>query len=108
MRIRPTGIDTPERGECYYTEATEATRRLVGSQPVLLKRDMSKWDSWRRLLRHVYTQEGCWVNGALVREGYAWVTIYPPDDHYMARLYWLEAQAIAKNAGGMERVGGKT
>lgn len=105
FRVRLLCIDTPERGRCYYTEATERTRALVEGQRVLLERDTCEWDSYGRLLRYVYTQDGQWVNGVLVRAGYAQVTIYPPDDRYSARLHWLEAQAIAENAGGWGECG---
>ena len=100
FRVRLIGVDTPERGECFFTEATERTRALVGGQRVLLQRDTSERDGFGRLLRYVYTEDGRWVGGALVREGYAQVAIYPPDDRYSPRLYWLEGQARAENAGG--------
>ena len=36
----------------------------------------------------------------LVREGFAQVTIYLPDDRYSAALYRLQAMATAENKGG--------
>ena len=36
----------------------------------------------------------------LVREGYAQVTIYPPDDRYEVALYALQDLAIMDQAGG--------
>ena len=99
FRIRLIGIDTPERGECFFTEATARTRALVGGQRVLLQRDTSERDGFGRLLRYVYTEDGRWVGGALVREGYAQVVIYPPDDRYSPRLYWLQSQARAEGVG---------
>ena len=65
VRVRYIGIDTPERGQCYCAEATARNTALVAGQRVALQRDVSEWDSFGRLLRHVYLQDGTWVNGAL-------------------------------------------
>ena len=100
IKVRYIGIDTPERGECYWGEARDRNRELVDRQRVALERDVSEFDSWNRLLRHVYLADGTWVNGRLVREGYALVTTYPPDDRYAVVLYTLEAQARAAQVGG--------
>ena len=102
-KVRYLGIDTPETYfgvECYGPEAKERNRELVGGQRVALQRDTSDVDRWDRLLRYVYLGDGTWINGALVREGYALVTIYPPDDRYEVALEALQERAVAENAGG--------
>jgi len=57
-------------------------------------------------LRYVYLADGTWVNGALVPEGYAQVTIYPPDPCYEEWLYRLQALAQAEQVGGWGPAGG--
>ena len=47
-----------------------------------LRRDVSEFDSWNRLLRHVYLPDRTWINGLLVREGFARVGTVEPDDRY--------------------------
>ena len=69
-------------------------------QRVALQRDVSEWDSFGRLLRHVYLPDGTWVNGVLVREGLARVRTYTPDDAREPDLRFLESLAIAEGVGG--------
>ncbi len=52
-RIRFYGVDTPERGERCFTKATEATRRLAGSQ-VRLEDGPRLTDRYDRRLAYVY------------------------------------------------------
>ena len=70
-----------------------------------LERDVSDRDRYDRLLRYVYLSDGTWVNGVLVREGYAQVTIYEPDSRYAGALYGLQDQAIMEQAGGWAACG---
>ena len=83
-RVRYIGIDTPEtvhpgKGvEWMGPEATEANRRLVEAQAVLLEKDVSETDKYGRLLRHVWVGD-LMVNAEPVRQGYAQVSTYPPD-----------------------------
>jgi micrococcal nuclease len=77
-RVRYIGVDTPERDEPFYREATEANRRLLGDGQLLLYKDVSETDRYGRLLRYVVAGER-FVNLALVQEGYAQAATYPPD-----------------------------
>lgn len=51
--VRIVGIDTPERGECGYDEATAMMERLVLGQRVRLTRSDEDRDRYDRLLRYV-------------------------------------------------------
>jgi micrococcal nuclease len=77
-RIRMIGIDTPERGKYYYKEATQHLAQLIEGKEVILKKDVSETDQYGRLLRHVYVDD-TWVNEQMVRDGYAYFVIFPPD-----------------------------
>ena len=44
--------------------------------------------------------DGTWVNGVLLREGYARVAFYPPDIAYADALCALQAEAQTASAGG--------
>lgn len=68
--IRFYGIDTTERGEACFSEATERTRELVGSEVRLLP-DARNRDKYGRLLRYVYTPQGLSVDAEMVDEGLA-------------------------------------
>lgn len=78
FRVRYIGIDTPERGDFYFYQATEANRRLVEGKKVTLVKDVSEVDRYDRLLRYVFVGE-IFVNHELVRQGYAYAFTYPPD-----------------------------
>ena len=100
-RVRYIGIDTPEvwpeeRRECFGTEATVRNGQLVGGQTVELESDVTDRDRYGRLLRYIWIGE-TFVNAELLVEGFAQVTTYPPDVHYV-ELY-RELQRQARQAG---------
>jgi len=65
-RVRLLGIDTPERGQCGYDEATAAMTALVGGADVTLVVGSSDdRDRYDRLLRYVEVE----VDGATVDAG---------------------------------------
>jgi hypothetical protein len=95
--VRYIGIDTPETVhpnrpvEEGGHEATEANRRLVAGKTVYLERDKSNTDHYGRLLRNVFTENGTFVNEALVRSGHAEVCTVGSDVRYKSRLESAEA-----------------
>lgn len=91
-RIRYIGIDTPEREECYFREATLANVRLLASAPLRLEKDVSETDRFGRLLRYVWAGER-FINAELVRQGYASVFTYPPDVRYAAHFLSMQRDA---------------
>ena len=78
-RVRYIGMDTPERGEPFFDEATEFNRRLVEGRRVRLMKDESDKDRFGRLLRYAYSQVIYWSTQNLVREGLAEGKRYEPD-----------------------------
>ena len=85
--VRYIGIDTPERGEECFQQASDANARLVEGARVRLERDVSERDRYDRLLAYVYREEdGVLVNEELVRQGYAVAKEYPPDTRLARRL----------------------
>jgi endonuclease YncB( thermonuclease family) len=96
QRVRYIGMNTPERNEPCYDEATDANRDLVGDETVLLVKDTSETDRFDRLLRYVYVGN-TFVNAELVEQGFAEVALYRPDDkhHDMFR----QAEQVAAEAG---------
>jgi len=104
FRLRYIGIDTPETVdprrpvECFGREASERNRELVEGITVGLERDVSETDQFGRLLRYVWAN-GEMVNAALVEEGYASSSTFPPDVRYAELFAALETQARAHNRG---------
>ena len=105
-RVRYIGIDTPEvrpnapaTPEPYADAATDANARLLAGGRLVLETDVSERDRYGRLLRDIWVErDGTWtlVNLALVAEGFAQVSTYPPDVKYVDAL--LEAQRQAREA----------
>jgi micrococcal nuclease len=105
FRLRYIGIDTPETVDprrpvqCFGQEASERNRQLVEGQVVGLEKDVSETDSFERLLRYVWVGDQM-VNAALVEEGYALASTYPPDVRYAELFASLQAKA-RENARGL-------
>jgi micrococcal nuclease len=105
-RLRYIGVNTPETVkantpiECYGEAAHQRNEQLVGGQTVYLAKDISERDQYDRLLRYVYvpTADGqlLFVNLALVQDGYAQVSTFPPDVAHAQEF--RDAQRTAKAA----------
>ena len=74
-RVRLLGIDTPERGEWLFQEATAMTARLTTGQPVRMERCEEEADRYGRLLRNLFVGERH-VNRELVAAGLARAYIF--------------------------------
>lgn len=71
--VRLLNIDTPERGEPLYDEATDALEVLVGGKTVRLEFDKPgqiERDHFGRLLAYVFV-DGANVNVEMVRQGWS-------------------------------------
>lgn len=97
-RVRYVGVNTPERDEPCYAQASAANAALVQGRQVTLVRDVSDTDRYDRLLRYVYV-DTLFVNAELVAEGWAEAGYYPPDTAYTAYFDRLEAEARSANRG---------
>lgn len=107
FRIRYVGMNTPELNEAsaassepFAEMATQANARLLAGGRLVLERDVSESDRYGRLLRDIWVEAGGqWtlVNLALVDEGYAQVSTFPPDVKYVDAL--LTAERAARAAG---------
>jgi endonuclease YncB( thermonuclease family) len=96
LRVRVFGIDTPERGERCYTEATEQLGKLAG-RSVRLVADARQQDSGGRELRYVFTPEGRSVDAALLDAGLA--QAWREDGKLRDALVGIEANAKAAHRG---------
>lgn len=101
--IRLIGIDTPETKDprrpvgCFGKEASSETKKLLDGKQIILQKDISETDKYKRLLRYIYLPLGndqvLFVNDYLVREGFAKVLTYPPDVKYNEQFREAEKQA---------------
>ena len=69
--VRLIGVDSPERGECYYAQSRAATTRWLHHKPVTLRFDRQQGSSdGVRLFAYVYAHDTL-INLKLIRWGYA-------------------------------------
>ena len=68
--IRLLGINTPERGETYYSEAKSFLESLVLNETVRLEYGKDRKDLYGRTLAYIYLGS-LNVNSEIVKEGYA-------------------------------------
>lgn len=107
--VRLIGIDTPETKhprksvQCFGKEASNETKNLLEGKAVILQKDVSETDQYKRVLRYVFLPlengELLFVNDYLVREGFARVLTYPPDVKYNEQFREAEREAKENKKG---------
>lgn len=95
-RVRYIGINTPERDQPYYKEATDANRQLVEGRRVQLEFDVETFDQYGRTLAYIWV-EGTLANWEVVNRGFANVFTVPPNVKYEGAL--RRAEQDAREAG---------
>lgn len=98
--VRYVGIDTPERGESFYSMAKRRNKKLVSGVPITLEICVpERTDKYGRLLANVFVSNVS-VNETLIKEGLARALIIPPCGLKVAGKYRaLEAEAKRKSLG---------
>ncbi|HYN31290.1 MAG TPA: lamin tail domain-containing protein [Ilumatobacteraceae bacterium] len=99
LEVRIIGVNTPESGECFSEEATDALTELVAGNELVLVADRSDVDQFGRALRYVETADGVDVGAELVANGFAIARRYPPDDARADRYADLQRDAQAAGRG---------
>ena len=97
--VRLIGINSPERGECFASEATQALDRVLAAQTFQMTSDVSDRDQFDRLLRYLWLSDGTFVNEDLVRGGFALAREFPPDTAHADRLAAAQAEAQEAERG---------
>jgi endonuclease YncB( thermonuclease family) len=96
LDTRLHGIDTPERGQSFYNEATDKFRELapLGAPLTVLLKDVDKYG---RPVVRAYLADGCCLNEKMVSTGMAWwYKKYAPNDDTLKAFM---AQARAERRG---------
>ncbi|HLD57037.1 MAG TPA: thermonuclease family protein [archaeon] len=106
VRVRLLGINTPEREQPYYQEATNRLKELVEGKNVVLESDVVDKDKYNRLLRHIYVGD-VFVNLQLVKEGYATVYIVQPNTQHEAAMRDAENEAKTQRLNLWEQPAGE-
>jgi len=108
-KVRYAGIDAPEikkkvKGKWmkdlqpFGLAAFQFNRKKVEGRAVYLEFDRRERDDYQRLLGYLYV-DGVMVNALMVQEGFAMVSLYPPNLKYAVLLLGLQRQAWEKQMG---------
>ena len=102
--VRLILVDTPETKhpskpvQPCGPEAYEFTKRMVSGKKVTLELDVQERDKYGRLLAYVYVG-GKSVQEALLAEGLAKVSVYPPNVKYVDKYRAIEKKAKEAKKG---------
>jgi endonuclease YncB( thermonuclease family) len=97
VRVRYFGVDTPERGQRCYREATDRNELLLEGNTVLLLPDARTEDRFGRLLRYVFLEDGTSIDATLVAEGFG--RAWRDDGRYRDEIVRLEQEAESAGRG---------
>ena len=95
-RVRLLYIDTPEKGQPCYKEASNRLTELIDGKDIVLERVGENRDKYGRLLRYIFVNDTL-VNMVLVREGWAHLYIYDKGPYHDQ---FIEAEQAAKAEEG--------
>ena len=78
LRVRVVGIDTPERGACYFSQATKRANLLANGKRVVLHGDRTQAtrDRYGRLLAYVDIGGNVDLGLQLIQDGFGKVYVY--------------------------------
>lgn len=117
-KVRLIGVDTPE---VYYSEklvndskrsgqdiktiqglgrrASEFTKKLCLGKKVRLEYDVDRKDRYKRTLAYVYLEDGTFLNGKIIQEGFAQVMTVVPNVKHADLFLKLQKEARDSNKG---------
>lgn len=78
-RLRLLALDTPEKGEPYYNEATSLARRLTLSQQARIEFAKRRRDKYGRLLGYLYI-DSLFINRTIIDSGYGYVYLFSDNE----------------------------
>lgn len=118
QKMRLIGVDTPEvhysnkllkdsdrTGRDIKTiqalgrKASDFTKNLCLGKKARLEFDVEKHDRYGRLLGYLYLEDGTFVNGKILEEGYGQVMTVPPNVKHAEYFLKLQKDARAKRKG---------
>jgi len=98
ITVRYIGIDTPEEGEPFYSEARKANEKLVKGKTVRLELDLQARDKYDRMLAYVYV-DTMMVNIMLLKEGLANIYPHPPNLRHLQEFCAVQKEAREEHLG---------
>jgi micrococcal nuclease len=79
-RVRLLGLDTPERGERFYTTAKELLARLVEGKRVRIEYGNARRDRYGRMLGYLFSDDTLLANRVLIDSGLGYLYLFSDND----------------------------
>lgn len=98
VKARLIGVDTPERGQCYYGQASRFTARKLLYRIVRYEVGKDTRDRYGRVLVYI-TKKGGSFNESLLRWGYARTLPIRPNTKYGGKFSRLQDEARKHRRG---------
>ncbi len=104
-KIRMLDIDTPESVkenvhlQTYSKEASDKVKMYLSGKQVDLYFEKELRDKYKRILAHVFLKNGLYLNGFLVKNGFARAVSYKPNQKYKNYFLKLQRQAQQEKLG---------
>ncbi len=105
QRVRLLGINTPEIESRHRTDepggkaAKTWLAKQLQDQSIYLEFDLEKRDKYKRLLAHVFLNDGTHINLELIKNGLAFISIIPPNLRHASKFFQAQKQAERDNLG---------
>jgi micrococcal nuclease len=96
--VRILGINTPEKRQPLYGNASAFLKSLIEGKNVTLEKDIAEMDKYGRHLRYVFIG-GAFVGEEIIKKGLANAFIIPPNGKYSTRLKEAEQYARENKIG---------
>ena len=97
-KVRYIGIDTPERDNPFFREASQANQQMLEGGRIKLEYDRDRRDRYGRLLAYVWA-DTLLINAELIKMGMASVYLFAPNLKYRDRFIALQREARQRGEG---------
>lgn len=97
-KVRYIGIDTPEKEEPFYTDATKANQEMLNGKKITLEYDAERKDTYGRTLAYVWV-DSFLVNAELIKKSLARIYFISPNLKYRSLFIDLQGLVRKKNLG---------
>lgn len=98
-KVRFVCVNTPEKNEEGYIEATNFLKEILLNKTVLLVKDNTDKDKYKRLLRYVYLSDGTFVNSLIAEKGFGEILMIEPNTKLCPEIKAAEDKAKSEKLG---------
>lgn len=99
VRVRLIGVNAPESKEPFGPKATECLQDILADNRVRLEVGLEPRDRYRRLLAHVFTEAGTYVNAELLRRSCAKLMVIGANISHLYQLVKAQEEARRTQRG---------